>query len=134
MTFKSKIIPLGDSALLIQMGDEIDLATNQRVHALATLINAFPLAGVIETVPAYGTLLVHYDPLLLSFGQTKNYLREKLTQVQDYVSRKHRQVEVPVRYAGDYGIDLEAVAHHCQLQTKDVIRIHAEKIYTVFMM
>jgi KipI family sensor histidine kinase inhibitor len=72
--------------------------------------------------------------LLLSFGQTKNYLREKLTQVQDNVSRKLRQVEVPVTYGGEYGIDLEAVAHHCQLQTKDVIRIHSEKIYTVFMM
>jgi len=134
MTFKSKIIPLGDSALLIQMGDEIDLATNQRVHALATLINAFPLAGVIETVPAYGTLLVHYNPQLLSFVQTKNYLREKLTQVHDHTSRRRKQVEVPVRYGGEQGIDLESVARHCQLQTEDVIRIHSEKIYTVFMM
>jgi inhibitor of KinA len=125
---------MGDSAVLVQFGDEIDIPTNQRVHILAALINASPLVGVIETVPAYGTLLVHYDPLLLSFGQTKNYLREKLTQVQDNVSRKHRQVEVPVSYGGKYGIDLEAVAHHCQLQAKDVIRIHSEKIYTVFMM
>src|SRR5215212_58686 len=134
MTFKSKIIPLGDSALLIQMGDEIDLATNQRVHALATLINASPLPGVIETVPAYGTVLVHYNPQLLSFVQTKNYLREKLTQVHDYTSRKQKQVEVPVRYGGEKGIDLGSVARHCQLQTEDVIRIHSEKLYTVFMM
>jgi inhibitor of KinA len=134
MTFKPKIVPVGDSAVLVQFGDEIVLTTNQRVHALAALINLSPLSGLIETVPAYGTLLVYYDPLILSFGQTKNYLREKLTQVQDNVSRKHRQVDVPVRYGGEYGIDLEAVAHHCQLQMKDVIRIHAEKIYTVFMM
>jgi KipI family sensor histidine kinase inhibitor len=134
MTFRPKIVPVGDSAVLVQFGDEIVLTTNQRVHALAALINASPLMGVIETVPAYGMLLVHYDPLILSFGQTKNYLGEKLTQVQDNVSREHRQVEVPVSYGGEYGVDLEAVAHHCQLQAKDVIRIHSAKIYTVFMM
>src|ERR1051325_9643491 len=115
MTFKPKIVPVGDSAVLVKLGDEIDLITNQRVHALAALIDAFPLMGVIETVPAYGTLLVHYDPLRLTFRQTKNYLREKLTQVQDNVFRKPRKVEVPVRYGGEYGIDLEDVAHHCQL-------------------
>jgi len=134
MTFKPKIVPLGDSALLVQVGDEIDITTNQRVHALAALINVSPPVGVIETVPAYGTLLVHYDSLLLSFGQIKNYLHEKMAQAQDNVFRKRKQLEVPVRYGGEYGVDLEAVARHCQLQMEDVIRIHSEKIYTVFMM
>jgi len=134
MTFKSKIVPLGDSALLVQVGDEIDITTNQRVHALAALINVSPPVGVIETVPAYGTLLVHYDSLLLSFGQIKNYLHEKMAQAQDNVFRKGKQLEVPVKYGGEYGVDLEAVARHCQLQMEDVIRIHSEKIYTVFMM
>ena len=134
MTFKPKIVPLGDSALLVQVGDEIDITTNQRVHALAALINVSPPVGVIETVPAYGTLLVHYDSLLLSFGQIKNYLHEKMAQAQDNVFRKRKQLEVPVRYGGEYGVDLEAVARHCQLQMVDVIRIHSEKIYTVFMM
>ena len=134
MKFRSKIVPLGDSALLIQVGDEIDISTNQRVHALAALINISPLVGVIETVPAYGTLLVHYDPLVRSFVQIKNYLRERIAQVYDNESRNRKQVEVPVRYGGEYGVDLESVARHCQLQIEDVIRIHNEKIYTVFMM
>ena len=134
MTFKPKIVPLGDSALLVQVGDEIDITTNQHVHTLAALINVSPPVGVIETVPAYGTLLVHYDSLLLSFGQIKNYLHEKMAQAQDNVSRKRKQLEVPVRYGGEYGVDLETVARHCQLQMEDVIRIHSEKTYTIFMM
>lgn len=134
MKFKPKIVPLGDSALLIQAGDEIDIAINQRVHALAALMNISPLKGVIETVPAYATLLVHYDPLILSFRQLKDYLSEKLTQVQDNLSRKCKQIEVPVRYGGEHGVDLESVARHCQLQMEDVIRIHNRKMYTVFMM
>ena len=134
MMLKPKIVPLGDSAVLIQLGDEIDISTNQRVHALAALLNVSPLVGVIETVPAYATLLVHYDPLLLSFVQIRNYLREKITQIQDNLSRMRKQIEVPVSYGGDHGIDLETVARHCQLQIEDVIRIHSERTYTVFMM
>jgi inhibitor of KinA len=66
--------------------------------------------------------------------QIRNYLREKITQVHDSVSRERKQLEIPVRYGGEYSPDLESVARHCQLQIEDVIRIHSEKIYTVFMM
>jgi KipI family sensor histidine kinase inhibitor len=134
MTFKPKIVPLGDSALLVQLGDEIDVTLNQQVHALAALINSSRFEGVIETVPAYATLLVHYDPLILSFVQMKNYLREKVAQVTANEFRNPRRVEVPVRYGGEYGVDLESVAGLCQLQIEDVIRIHSQKIYIVFMM
>jgi len=134
MQFKPRIVPLGDSSILIQLGDEIDPAVNRRVHALAGLVENSSIAGVIETVPAYATLLVHYDPLVLSFAQIKNILREKLTQIQENESRKPRQVEVPVRYGGEYGVDLELVASHLHLKVEEVIRIHSEKIYTVYMM
>jgi KipI family sensor histidine kinase inhibitor len=77
---------------------------------------------------------VHYDPLVLSFTQIKNILREKLTQIQENESRKPRRVEVPVRYGGELGTDLESVASHLVLRVEDVIRIHSEKIYTVYMM
>lgn len=131
---KPKIVPLGDSSTLIQLGDEIDLEVNQHVHALAQLIEASSINGVIETVPAYATLLVHYDPLVLSFAQIKDHLRVKISQVEETTSRKPRQVEVPVRYDGEFGIDLENVARHLHLSVEDVIRIHSEKIYTVYMM
>lgn len=131
---KPRIVPLGDSAVLVQLGNEIDLAINQRVHALAKLIITSSIIGIIETVPAYATLLVHYDPLALSFTQIKNILREKLTQIQENESPKPRRVEVPVLYGGEYGVDLENVAHHLHLNIEDVIRIHREKIYMVYMM
>jgi KipI family sensor histidine kinase inhibitor len=134
MTFKPKIMPVGDSAVLVQLGDEIELATNQRVHDLANLIDVSGVTGVIETVPAYGTLLVHYDPLILSFAQIESDLLAKMAQVVENQARKPRRIEVPVRYGGEYGVDLSSVASQCQLQVEEVIQIHSEKIYTVFMM
>lgn len=131
---RPRIHPLGDSSVLVQLGDEIDFTINQRVHTLANLIDSSALDGIIETVPAYATLLVHYDPLNLSYAQVKNYLRARITQVEESDFRKPRQVEVPVRYGGEYGPDLDFVASHCGLPVEDVIRIHAERIYTIFMM
>jgi len=131
---KPRIVPLGDSSVLIQLGDEIDLTINQHVHALANLIITSPINGVVEVVPAYATLLVHYDSLILSFTQIKDHLRAQISQMEEIESRKPRRIEVPVRYGGEMGPDLEFVASHCGLRVEDVIRIHSEKIYTVYMM
>lgn len=134
MTFKPGIVPLGDSALLVQFGEEIDLAVNRSVHMLASLLDASPLEGLIETVPAYGTLLVHYDPLVLSDRQLREWLRGKLEQVEEATATKPRQILVPVQYGGEYGVDLDFVAEYHRLSIEEVIRIHSESTYTVYMM
>ena len=131
---KPRIVPLGDSAVLVQLGDEIDPAINQRVHALANLITTSSMQGIVEIVPAYATLLLHYDLLVLSFTQIKDHLRRQISQMEEIESRKRRRIEIPVRYGGEMGPDLEAVASHCGLRVENVIRIHSEKIYTVYMM
>ena len=134
MTFKPIIVPLCDSGLLVRLGDEINLTINRRVHVLAALIAASPLQGLIETVPTYGTLLIHYDPLLLEKAKIHEWLLEKLDQIKDVNSRMSRQLTVPVRYGGEYGVDLEFIADYHHLRVDDVIRIHSEKTYTVYMM
>lgn len=134
MTFKPILLPLGDSALLIQFGDEIDLTVNRRVHALAALIHSDPLPGLIETVPAYRTLLIHYDPLLLTEEEIQEWVRVKLDQMEAIYEKAPRQLEIPVRYGGKYGIDLEFVAEYHHLGVEDVIRIHSAKLYTIYMM
>src|SRR5215212_7271768 len=131
---KPTIVPLADSALLVQLGDEIDITINRRIHALATLIAANPIEGIIETVPAYGTLLIHYDPLILTYSKINQWTRSKLEQIQDLKPAKPRHIEVPVRYGGEYGPDLQTVAEYHNLQIRDVIRIHSERTYTVYMM
>lgn len=134
MTFKPVILPLGDSALIVQVGDEIDSTVNRRVHALAALIHVAPLRGLIETVPAYRTLLIHYDPLILTEDEIRKWVRAKLDQVEDIHVKKPRRLEIPVRYGGEYGIDLEFVADYHHLRVEDVIRIHTVKMYTIYMM
>ena len=134
MTSRPRIVPLGDSALLVKLGDEIDVTINQQVHAFAALLNLSPLDGVVETVPAYASLLIHYDPILLNYARICSWVRGKLDQLESATLRTPRQFEVPVRYGGEFGVDLKFVADLHRLHVEDVIRIHSERIYTIYMM
>jgi len=131
---KPKLLPLGDSALLIQFGDQIDLEINQRIHALDALLRATAIIGIIETVPAYATLLVHYDPLMLTYVQISDWVNAEMDQVESNATRKPRRIEVPVRYGGASGPDLEWVAAHHHLSIADVVHLHTDQTYTVYMM
>ena len=131
---RPRILPLGDSALLVKLGDEIDITVNRRVHALAALINLSPLDGLVETVPAYASLLIHYDPILLTYARICSWVREKFDHLESAPLRTPRQFEVPVRYDAEFGADLQYVADFHHLRVEDVIRIHSERIYTIYMM
>jgi len=131
---KPKLLPLGDSALLIQFGTEIDLETNQRLHTLDALLRAELIPGIIEMVPAYATLLVHYDPFVLTYAKISDWINAEMERVESSASRKPRRIEVPVQYGGASGPDLEWVAAHHHLSIADTIHLHTNQTYTVYMM
>src|SRR5574341_284492 len=131
---KHQLFPLGDSALLVKFGDEIDPIINQRVHALDTLLHARQVAGVIETAPAYATLLVHYDPLVLTYAQVAEGVSAEMDRVESDAARKPRRIEVPVRYGGEHAPDLDFVAAHHHISAQEVVRLHASRDYIVYLM
>lgn len=124
--------PLGDSAILIQLGDAIDPILNQRVHALDALLQIIP--AVIETVPAYCTVLVHYDPLGTTYSQIKNLIEEKISHLDDSTHRPSRRLEIPVLYGNASGLDFELISTTLALSPSELIRLHSEREYTVYMM
>ena len=65
-----KISPCGDSALAVEFAQSVDPIVNARVRALDDSLSLKPLTGMLETMPAYGSLLVQYDPLVTSFRPT----------------------------------------------------------------
>lgn len=128
---KASLIPFGDSALLVQFGDAIDPVINRRVHALDALLRARQIAGVIETIPAYASLLINYDPLVLSFAQASAWVGAQMDRVESNAIRKPRRIQVPVRYGGE---DLDFVAAQHRIRAREVVNIHAGREYTVYMM
>lgn len=126
--------PVGDSALLIELSDELTNEVNDRVHALDAQLKQFSLNGVIEWLPAYTSLLVIYDPMLVDLLKVQEWVRECLQK--DFINVKYIQkcVEIPVHYGGEYGPDLGYVAQIHDLTTKEVIEKHVGQVYRVAMM
>jgi inhibitor of KinA len=131
---RAHLLALSDSAVLIQLGHEIDPTLNQSVHALDARLRANNLQGVIETVPAYASLAVHYDPLVLTHAQVCEWVQAETARVGTGVASKPRRIEVPVRYGGAGGPDLEYVAAYHGMTPSEVVQIHTSRDYVVYMM
>ncbi len=131
---KPKIIPFGDSAVLVQFGDEIDPRINQQIHALDQVLQARPLPGVLEAVPAYATLLLIYDPLQLRMDQVSAWVMAGLDRISTASHPEPRHITIPVRYGGGNGPDLEFVASYHHIHPRQVVQMHTAREYVVYMM
>src|SRR5688572_26857301 len=58
-----RVVPAGDSALVVEFEARIDLAVNARAIALAEAVQAAGVAGVRDVVPTYRSVAIHFDPL-----------------------------------------------------------------------
>jgi KipI family sensor histidine kinase inhibitor len=128
------MFPLSDSSILFSLGDSIDPNINRRVHALAAALALEPLPGVSETVPGYASLVVHYDPLVLTHAQVSDWLAAHSEIAEGTIARPARKIEIPVQYGGEYGLDLDFIAAHCHLTLAEIVRLHSENEYIVYMM
>ena len=131
---KPIIKPAGDQALVVVFGNEIDLKLNRQVHALDRMLEADPFSGFIETVPTYTSLLVYYDTLRVDYAAVVNEVQERLARIGDDVQKEARVVEIPTRYGGEFGPDIDFVAEHNNLSVEEVIQIHCARDYPVYMM
>jgi inhibitor of KinA len=129
-----RLLLAGDSALVVEFGDEISQEVNRKVHALADALGKNALSGLGELVPTYRSLLLHYDPRRLSCDEVVAFVSEVLQECEEQPSPKARVVEIPVVYGGEFGPDIEFVAEHNGLSIEEVIRLHAGAAYTVYML
>lgn len=120
---------VGATGVLCTLGDAISEAAGGRVAALARM--AMTLEGVTEAVPGYTTVLVHFDPLTATHEDIAARLRGLTLKEGDRSPR--RVVEIPVRYGGEYGPDLAFVAEHAGLSEAEVIALHSQRPYRIYM-
>lgn len=127
-----RILPLGDAAFSLVLGPTVDAATEARVVALGRAVEAARLPGVIETVPAYTTLTVHYDPFVVDAGALRDSLRRVVASpLEADPAAAGRVMEVPVRYDGP---DLADVAARIGLPDDEVVARHLGREYRVVLL
>lgn len=119
--------PLGDQAVLIELGRRIDTALNSRAIALAKALRQ--RRGVLEATPGYASVTLRYDPERLQPDGIQRAVERLLAEKAPPhgMGRLHR---VPVIYDGP---DLEETARALELGVEELIRLHTEPTYRCFM-
>ena len=129
------IKPAGDSALLVQLGNEISPELNAKVRALnLALQDSHVIEGIIETVPAYCSLLVCFDPLKVDLLQVEAELEKAVQSTNEHFFSQPIVTVIPVCYGGDLGPDLEFVSDYCKLAPEEVIAFHSAPNYLIYML
>lgn len=129
---RPRIVPVGDAAILVELGETVDPAINAAVLALDAELARLALPGVVELVPTYRSLLVHYDPDAVDPEALIERLR-RLDPARAGPPPEGRLWIVPVAYGGEHGIDLEAVAARHGMSAEDVVALHTAATYRVYM-
>jgi KipI family sensor histidine kinase inhibitor len=130
-----KVRLAGDTLLLVDFEPVIDPLVNERVVELAHALRARRLPGIRDIVPGYCALGVHFDPLRTDLSALQRAVAAEGHALEDITALPPaRVVEIPVRYGGADGPDLEEVARFASCTTDDVIERHSTITYRVYML
>lgn len=138
------IEPLGDGALLLRWGERIDADLNRRVHALAAALDVRRPPWLLDLVPAYATLALYLDTAAFApadepLAAAARWLREHLAAPDECAGDAPATatascVDIPVRYGGECGPDLDHVARETGLSPDEVVARHVAGDYRVALL
>lgn len=131
---KAKFLMAGDAALSIQLGDVISLEVNQLVRMLMNDLTKNPIVGVIEMVPTYASLMIHYRPELILHNELVEQLEKRIAGMNKVEEAKAVVKEVPICYGGELGPDLEDCAAYEKVSADELIRMHSSHEYYSYML
>jgi inhibitor of KinA len=127
-----KIEALGDSALIIDLADEISDSSSllPRVLSAAEAIERAKLPGVVDVTSSYESVAVFFD-LRQVEPDIENKVRVLIASAGGRVSGRKRRLEIPVCYDEEFALDLERIANHTSLTPDAIIALHSSAEYTV---
>lgn len=126
--------PLGDEAIVIEVGYEITKEATNLVRSITRQLEEAAIDTIVEVIPAFTTVTVFYEVTTqFKFKDMKNLLEKMLVEITESDTVAQRTIEIPVYYGGEYGPDLEFVALHNKLTVEQVIEIHSKGTYEVNM-
>jgi KipI family sensor histidine kinase inhibitor len=92
------------------------------------------IVGVTDIIPAFCSLLINYDPRVISYEKIKERLEGILKMDIKADARQKKVYEIPVCYGGEFGPDIQNIADHAGLSVEEVIQIHTSRDYLIYML
>jgi inhibitor of KinA len=128
-----KIHNAGDGALVIEFGDRIDPFVNESVLNMSNRLDAQAIVGIVETVPTFRSLMVHYDPLVLPREQLISAI-EGIVLYEGNSAHVGMTWSLPVCYDPRVAEDLEYLSQYLGISQNQLIEAHSSKVYSVYML
>jgi KipI family sensor histidine kinase inhibitor len=128
-----RFLPAGDTGLVVEFGNIVDRKLNEKVLNLQSALEAASLRGILDLVPTFRSLLVHYDPLQTD-PETLIGLISPLLKSGSLSPRNVRSWEIPACYDEEYAPDLEDVAQRLGMKPSQVVDLHASQDYSVYVL
>jgi inhibitor of KinA len=129
-----RFLPLGDGALSVEFGRAIHRSLNKKVQALFGRLRETPFPGLLDLIPSYRSLLVQFDPIVISWEEVTANLLQVLAELTESPREETCSlVEIPVCYGGAFGPDLPEVSSCLGLTPEEVIAIHSNTVYHIYM-
>jgi inhibitor of KinA len=144
-----EIVPLGDSALIVRVRERFEDAPDQTLSEVLRTFRRLQdaaIPGVIELAPAYTTVAVFFDPIVVAnaapkLDQALDRLMERVREVVAASANRGRRVrstrndarsiEIPVCYDPQFALDLGHVASQAKLTPTKVVDLHSRAEYRV---
>lgn len=124
----------GDTSLTVEFGNEISEAINAKIRAFNIALQNSRIPGIVETVPTYRSLMVHYDPSVILYDPLVEQLKGLMGQLDQIQIPPSEVLEIPVLYGGEEGPDLGFVAQNAGKTPEEVIQIHTSAEYLIYML
>ena len=84
----------GDSALAVEFENEISIKINSKVQALlkSLELKRSEIPGLLELVPSYRTLLIHYESLKIDLEDEQKTLQTDYLNKTDQLNAKQQEL------------------------------------------
>ena len=131
------VVPLGDTAALVDFADQLDPVVNAGIQRLADSIRRRKLPWIRDVVPAIASLAVHIDIGLTDESNTVDMVRKLVDACLGDKAQPDRAprppIVVPMCYDGSFGMDLQDIAERSGLSKDEVVRRHLGSDFRVLM-
>lgn len=126
----------GEQGLVVEFGNEISSVVNVLVKRLVEVLAQAHLDGIMEIIPTYRSVMICFDPIVLTRLQLSDTIANILEQVSAKCANQipRRVICVPVCYGGVFGSDMDFVIRRTGLSMEEIIQIHTSKPYLVYML
>ena len=129
---KPRVVPFGESALLVELGDEFQESVVSWARAIADYWETMFKLG--PAVPAYASALLRFDPLKTAPAEAQRVAEAMLARGQFMLiagNSPRRLIEIPTTYDGP---DLADTAERSHLRVAELVALHAEREYTAYFL